>query len=223
MRHVPWNEDPLYEAIFAHVGRHVGSIEAVYNVPGPALVHLDIIWVKPSPERNHHTLITAGMSSRPMAPPEGARECRFAELFLSLPPDWPIGLHVLNDARYGWPFEQLGSLALLPHVQESWLWYGHSVAEGEDLKPFAPGTGFCAWVLGPHLSLGHEACRLRLGPDREVCFFSALPLYREELELTFRKGIDALFSRLAAAGVSDVVDVGRRNVADRRRRRDRRI
>jgi hypothetical protein len=50
------------------------------------LVHVDIHIVEPTAARNYYTLVTSGMSDRPMAAPEECRECRYAELVISLPP-----------------------------------------------------------------------------------------------------------------------------------------
>ena len=77
------------EAVSAHVERHLGRIGVVFHEIVSDLVHIDLLHVPPTRERPFHTLVTCGMSTRPMNVPEDAEELRYAELMLSLPPDWP--------------------------------------------------------------------------------------------------------------------------------------
>ena len=146
--------DALVWCMSAHLQRHVGPIAHVLHSPGPELLHLDIFHVPPTPRRRCHTLFTCGMSQRPMCPPDAAGDCRFAELYLSLPPDWRVGPgRATEDAI--WPLRELGELARLPHVSESWLWTGHTVAAPDPEERITPGAARRA--LGPR------------GPCHDVC------------------------------------------------------
>jgi hypothetical protein len=57
-----------------------------------------------------------------------------------------------------------------------------------------------------------EVQKLRL-PEKAVNFYSIVPLYEEEMLLKLRKGSGALSHLLDRAKVSELIDVGRRNVA----------
>jgi len=201
--------DAIFDVMVAHVERHVGRIGHVIHPPGPEIVHVDILHVPASKQRRWHTLVTCGMSRRPMCPPKEAADCRLAELFLRLPAEWPVCVPA-HDIRSGWPFLQLGHLARFPHLAETWLWEGHTVGAPDPKERIAPGVGFTAWILGPHLSLGHDGCTVRFG-RQTIRLFSALPIYPEELELAMMSGSEALFLFLEAAGVSDMIRVRRRN------------
>jgi hypothetical protein len=196
--------------VAAHVYKHVGPIKHVLHWHGSELVHVDILHVPPTPWRDCHTLLTCGMSQRPMCPPEAASECRFAELYLSLPSDWPIRVGE-RDESIVWPIRELANLARLAHVTETWLWYGHTIGSQDPTERITPGAGFTAWILGPHLSLGHDGCVFTLG-RRRIYYHSVLPIYPEELELVFRYGPSALFRRFEDAGIDDLVDTRRPNV-----------
>jgi len=65
--------------------------------------------------------------------------------------------------------------------------------------------------------LGDEAHRLALPDGRTVRFWSVVPVYKEEMELKLEKGADALFERFDEAGITDVVDPDRPNVAATRK------
>ena len=76
------------------------------------LVKVDVHYVKPTEQRPFQTLITSGMSDRPMAPPPDCSEYAYAELMICLPPDWPLTDSALGDPNYSWPLEWIKLLAL---------------------------------------------------------------------------------------------------------------
>ena len=61
------------------------------------LVHIDVHWVQPTPKRPYHTLVTSGMSDKPMTVPAGAEHLRFAELMLCLPPEWQMSMEAFKQ------------------------------------------------------------------------------------------------------------------------------
>src|SRR5687767_15165770 len=50
------------QRISEHIEQHCGEVESVLHELVSDLVHIDIHYVKPTPERNYHTLVTSGMS-----------------------------------------------------------------------------------------------------------------------------------------------------------------
>ena len=91
--------DPDLDAnlIADHVIAHIGPIANVFHEIKPDVVAIDLLVVGPSETRPVITLVTCGMSDRPIRipiedPDDLARvpELRFAELLLCLPPDWPL-------------------------------------------------------------------------------------------------------------------------------------
>ena len=77
-----------------------------------------------------------------------------AELFICLPPDWKVGEE--GEAWY-WPIRWLKILARLPINEDSWLGWGHTIAN-PDGSPFAENTRFNGIMLVnpgafPHTSL----------------------------------------------------------------------
>jgi hypothetical protein len=209
---VDHGNDSHFRTIVAHVERHVGAISHVVHSPGPALVHVDVLHVRPTQRRPWHTLMTCGMSRRPMCPPEEAADCRYTEIFLRLPPAWPVRIPD-DDLGRIWPFIELAHLARLPHLSESWLWWGHTIAE-DPPAPLAPQVPLSAWILGPPRSLKPAAREIRLGSET-VRLHSALPIYAKELEVARIMGAKALFRLFAVCGVTDLIDVRRPNCVGR--------
>ena len=61
----------LIEAIVAHISKHVGEPDLVFHQLVSEYVHVDIHIVHPTDERPWFTLVTSGMSERPMTTPHG--------------------------------------------------------------------------------------------------------------------------------------------------------
>lgn len=194
-----------------HVERYVGKVETVFHELVSDLVHLDIHWVQPTPERNYHTLITSGMSELPMTVPEGAEEFRFAELLVCLPPDWPISQEAFEDENNYWPVRWLKILGRFPHEYETWLGPGHTVPNGDPPEPFAENTRFCCWMVASSVLFDEEFCTLEVGPEKTINFYALYPLYKQEMDYKLRHGSEALLDALSRVCEGEVIDLGRRN------------
>lgn len=214
----PTEDDPLANAIADHVATHVGPVTNVFHEIKPALVHLDVLVVGPTADRPYTTLVTCGMSDRPMRVPlENPEdlglipELRYAELLLCLPPEWPLTADAFRHEEHFWPVRWLKKLARLPHQHDGWLGIGHTVPTGDPAAPVAPGVGFGGWLIDEPVLFPVGLRKLRVG-DRAVNFYSAVPLYEEETLVKLRKGGPALAHLLDRGKVSELIDVTRRNL-----------
>ena len=198
------------DRIDAHIRQHVGPVALVFHEVVSDLVHIDVHMVEPTAERPYRTLVTSGMSDRPMAAPEGQEAYRFAELVLCLPPDWPVTQEAFADENNYWPVRWLKLLARLPHQYDTWLFWGHTVPHGDPPTPFADNTDLCcALLLWP--ALFDEGFRaLEVSPEKTIHFLSLVPLYREETDLKLRAGVETLLERFGGK-VTELLDVRRRN------------
>lgn len=203
----------LIHALSEHVEEYIGPIGWVLHDMASDVIHLDILWVAPGPNRDFHTFVTCGMSERAMIPPKGWTGCRHAELLLRLPPTWRLGHRVLDKLRHNWPLRELEHLARLPHVYEAWLWAYHTVANGDPPEPLPGATGFSGSVLVPTKWTRPSFDGLPVGTGRSVHFFGVIPLYADELKLARDAGTGVLLERMEQAGVTDLLDVDRPSVA----------
>ncbi len=204
------------DAIGLHIEQFIGPIPMVFHELVSDLVHIDVHHVPPSSGRDFHTLITSGMSDRPMTVPEDAEDFQFAELLLCLPPDWPLTRTDFADERNYWPIRLLKVLARLPHEYGTWLGVGHTVPNGgEKPQPYADNTQFCCAMVAPPLKFAPEFRQLELD-DRVINFYAVWPLLPNETVFKLQQGFDPLVERLLADGVSEVIDVARRSVCRRK-------
>jgi suppressor of fused protein SUFU len=199
--------DAWSQQIRSHVERHIGRIEHVFS-RDPAQGTPDVLHVQPVNSRPYHTLITAGMSSVAMQVPADVSAPQRLELMMTLPEGWKPS----DD----WATRLLQSLSKIPRERAGWLGWGHTVPNGDPAQPLAPHTELCGVIVAPSLLVPVAFYELDIDGER-VAFYSAIPLYREELELHARAGMAALLERLLHNDINDVVYLKRKNVAKKKR------
>ena len=107
-RKVSRNCGPFVEKIVLHVERHLGPIAAVLRGSESRGMRIDLLWVPPDADRGFHTIVTCGMSGRPMTIPDATCVCgQYVELVLRLPRAWPVGPDVPKDEAHRWPLDEL--------------------------------------------------------------------------------------------------------------------
>lgn len=214
----PTGGDPdLVEAVTNHLDQHFGTADLnVWHEIVSDLVHIDVHQVPPGPGREWVTLVTSGMAERAMTVPDDLEYHRHAELVLALPPDWPLGDDAFEDESNYWPIRLLKQLARLPHEFDTFLYYGHTVPNGDPPDPYAPSTQLCCALITPPLCAPEGFDELTVG-DRTIHFFGVVALYADEMQLKLDKGMDALIAKLDEGGVTELVDPARPSVASRRR------
>lgn len=197
-----------------HIEAHIGKIEGVYHEIISDLVHVDIFIVAPTPERNYYTLVTCGMSNLPMTVPEGAENFKYAELMICLPPTWQMTEDAFQDENHYWPMRCLKQLARFPHEYDTWLFAEHTIPNGDPAEPYAHNTKLSGMMLTvPSVVDNIESFfTLTFSEDKEVHFFSLLPLYKEEMELKINRGAEALYPKLEKAGINEILNPTRKNV-----------
>ncbi len=199
-----------------HIHKHIGKIHRVFHELESDDIHLDVCHVKSGLFRSHECLVTMGMSALPLNVPEGYQGARFVELMILLPKKWALTEQDFNNESSYWPIRLLKDIARFAHHNNTFIGFGHTVADAEnadDLEPFASNTEFCASIMLPPISLGdHSFCLKRDGEQRDIHFFAVIPLYRDELLFKMEQGSDALLDRFDQHQVSDVVDLKRPSV-----------
>jgi hypothetical protein len=223
---------PFLDQISRHIDRTIGPTVSVFHEIVSTDVHIDLHivpaqpHVKASKDRplggDYVTIVTSGMSSRPMTLPPGAKQrgmSEYAELMLALPKDWPGLLPdgtfdqvQMKDERKWWPIRWLKKMARLPHEYGTYLSHGVTVPNGEPAEPFAAGTKLCCWMtFQPLLSFGVR--QLHISDDVRIDFFALFALTEAEMNLKLQSGMKALTHALAEGEVyTELLDAGRKSV-----------
>lgn len=203
------------KVISEHVEKYIGKIDTVFHEIISDLVHLDILIVNPTKEKNYYTLVTCGMSNLPMTVPEGAENFRFAELVICLPSDWKVSEEAFKQDEHYWPILWLKKLARFPHEYGTWLYHAHTIPNGDPAEPFANNTDLSGMILSIPSTVedANGFFTLELTNGDRVHFFSLIPIYTKEMDFKLKKGADALIEKLEKAGVNEIVDVRRKSVS----------
>jgi Suppressor of fused protein (SUFU) len=214
----PARGDPrLVEGITDHLARAFGTDDiGVFHELVSDLVHVDVHLVRAGAGRPN-VLVTSGMAERPMTTPEGSDVGRWAELMLALPPEWPLSEQAFEDERSYWPIRLLKVLARLPHEYETFLWYGHTIPNGDPPEPYAADTRLSGAILLTPTLLADGLERIPLDDRRVVHLLAVIPIHADEMTFKLDAGAAALAERLGQAGVTEVIDPARASVVERRR------
>jgi hypothetical protein len=205
------------ELIQAHISRYIAPVDYILRETAANQVRIDLLHIPPQPQTQpYHTFITSGMSDIPMAAPQSMNHCRYAELMLCLPEDWPLSADDLVHEAHYWPLRWLKILAQFPHRFKTWVWYSHIMPNGDPAAPFAPDTKLSSAALSLPITVDEAFITLPVRDNKIIYFFSLLPLYREEMDFKIRSGWERLARRLDQAGINEIVDKNRRNTCRRR-------
>ena len=191
-----------------HIQRWWGDVPIVFHELVSDYIHLDLHIVQATEEQPYHVVITTGMSDRPMIPKMGGPP-RYCELVMALPADWPIEEKQFVDEKFWWPFRHLKQTARFPHVSNKYIWCEHTIANEEPLEPFHDSVPFCGSILSIPMLCPEEAWSVHVRKDKEVFFFSWLPLYERELKYAHKHGSEALLEQLEVLDVTELIQVDR--------------
>lgn len=204
--------DSLAEKIVAHVEQHIGPVAR--TIAGTS-EGISFLHVAPVQSRPVHTLLSLGMSAHEMAVPSQEDAPRRLELMITLPQRWQLDEAALNNDAWAWPVQMLRDLVQWPASTGQWLGWGTAVPNGQPPRPYARSTKLCGAIIAPSLLVPAAFYELQLAAQ-SIVFYSAIPLYKEELSLHARDGMRVLLERLIDNDVNDVIEPRRKNAARRR-------
>jgi hypothetical protein len=210
------NEASL-ELITKHVETYIGTVQAVFHEIISDQVHIDILIVAPTKVRNYYTLITSGMSNLPMTVPDGAESFRFAELMLCLPAQWQVSEEAFRNDEHYWPVRSLKTIARLPHEYSTWIYADHTIPNGDPAEPYTHQSKLAGMMvtIPTTVESPKEFFTLTFSPEKEIHFFSLIPLFNEEMDYKLKHGADSLSAKLAKAGVNEIINIERKNLCKR--------
>ncbi len=145
------------------------------------------------------TLVTLGMSARPMTTPPEASERARAELV------WYVAEPATRYVTW------LSWLAGFPFDDSTWIGHGHTVQWRE---PLFPGSLLRHFFLLPPIIRQHRAVHSHVAVDGVgVSMWWVVPITNEELTLKLEKGSNALIDLLGKHSCPIVLDEHRRSFA----------
>jgi Suppressor of fused protein (SUFU) len=204
--------EEFIEQISGHIEQHLGTVETVLHEIVSDTVHIDVHVVRPTSECPHIRLVTSGMSDLPMTTPDDPDIPKHAELLMTLPAGWKLDQASFDNEEWYWPVRLLKTLARLPHKHQTWLGWGHTVPNGDPPENYAGNTKLCCAIVLPSLTVPDAFRELNIPGHKAITFYAVVPLYEPEMNFKMRSGCDALTDLFDRKGVSDVVDIARKDV-----------
>jgi hypothetical protein len=201
--------------ITAHIEKLIGDVSAVFHEIRSDIVHIDILHVKPSEKYPFNILVTSGMSDLAMNIPRDRQAPSHVELMTALPADWKMDQESFKNEEWYWPIRLLKVLARFPHRNKTWLGWGYTIPNARPPRPFAANTQLSGVVIFPPVLVPPEFHELRINDVKTIHFYSIFPLYENEMQLGILQGSEKLFDELMTQGITDVIDLTRKNISNK--------
>lgn len=191
--------------IIKFIEENFGRIEKIYQDVGFDNLYLDVAQIKPTKEKPYYTIITLGMGEYKMYNQNNKNFSSFAELMISLPPDWN-----LDDDNYNWIRDNLVHLAYIPFTFYFSYEWGHLE---NNFEPFSSNTKLSAVsILYPEMKKENSGL-LKL-ENRDLQFYQIVPLYDEEYTFALKNGMKNLLLLDVEKKINFVVNMNREKVLE---------
>jgi hypothetical protein len=174
--------------------------ERIPGVATPRAPAIDVLVHPPGhATRSFYTLVTSGMSDRPMHPPaDVGRDGRRAELVLYVDLPGPSLARLLQ------------TLARLPHEAGGWLGAGHTIPNGDPPAPLFPGSRLSSvLLLDSVVAPERDTYRVVEIEGDPLHILWPVPLTAAELAFKIEHGSLALLDVFNERQFSFVLDPGR--------------
>lgn len=212
-------ERHLIEALPAHIGRFIDGEPLVFHETDSDHMHLDVFMWAPTTQRPRWTMVTSGLSARPMAVPAGAEHFARAELVMTLPEDCPSLSEIqrMPDSRakrFEWPMRNMKNLARMTYLYDTWLSYGHSTRARRAIHQTYPRSQFSGMLIEAVQSMPQEASTFDVDDHTVHCLGLYLldPTELEFMLAAAHGGPHDMLHRLNDAGYHEGVFPGREAV-----------
>jgi Suppressor of fused protein (SUFU) len=213
---VPHVPEPIryLPSITTHIKKYFGADFFVLHEKDSSTVHVDIHVVRPTKIRPYFTLLTSGMSDLDMRVPNGLEDLALGEICLCLPREWPLAMDDLGwrEPRYFWPISTLKLAAKYPHVNQTWLSWGHTVGDVERPQRLSSEADFTGLMLVRPATFPEGASAVQTEDGRTIHYLALIPLFEEEMSFKQQFGSAALHKKLIDARVTELLDPKRSSV-----------
>lgn len=202
------------DAITEHIEKYIGKVDFVYHEIISPLVHIDIHLVNPTPERNYYTLITSGMSDKPMnVPTKEHKPWEYGELMLCLPSNWKLDEESFKDEDNYWPIRMLKFIARFPHEYKTWISYGHTIPNGNPPAPFTDNVSYSGVLVDLPVTVANVNFPIiQLNDNKKINIYCLIPLFENEMDFKLKHGTDALIALFDENGVTELINLDRKSV-----------
>lgn len=190
-----------------HIAKFIAPVSWVWCEIASSVIHLDVLVVDPTDTRPFYTLITSGMSQKPMTPtiPE-VSNCKYSELVLFLPADWPLNENEMYKEENFWPISMIKKIALFPHLHNTWFWHGHTYS---NQLPFHSSTPYSGALIHQASRLSKDFLVMPTAREERTFFHNLTLLHQVELDFYIDHGFERLVKALGDQKLNYIMDPDR--------------
>lgn len=193
-----------------HIAEHIAPVDWVWGEIASSLVHIDVLVIEPSSDRPFFTLVTSGMSQKPMKTPlPEVSQCKYSELVLCLPPNWSFGEAEIREDRNFWPISMMKMIAHFPHLHDTWVWSTQTI---HNQQPYDESVPFSGAMLIQASPFGEDFHLMKTERVEPTVFHSLIPLHQSELNYYIQHGAQPLLDKLVQQKLSLIIDTNRPSV-----------
>jgi len=171
------------------------------------VVHSDIYIIKPNEDRDYYIMISSGMSALPMHVPFDSPHLAFAEVMILLPSDWNINYNDFANENNYWPIRLLKQLSKYPHLNNTWLGWGHTIPLNDQ---HIVNHNFHSVLLLDSITFSEDFTTIE-NEEKNICVYSVIPLYKEELDYVLQEGVSKLMEKFVLFNTEEIVNIHRIN------------
>ena len=190
--------------IIKFIEENFGKVEEIYEI-GYDNFYLDVAQINPTKEKPYYTIITLGMGEYKMYNQNNENFSSFAELMISLPPDWNF-----DDKNYTWAIDKLIQLTYIPFTYFFAYEWGHLE---NNFDPFSSNTKLSAVTL-LYPEIKKENSGLLKLENRNLQFYQIVPLYDEEYTFALKNGMKNLLLLDVEKKINFIIDMNREKVLE---------
>lgn len=197
-----------------YIKKSIGNYEMVYHELYSPDVHIDIIVIPPTKDREYYTLVTEGVGAYKMNTPSIMKKYDLdrMELVAYLPKEWNMNM---EDEKYTWVIQQMKTIARTPIELDSWVSFGHSFANDEKAKKtFSTNTKYSAIILLNPLDNKNKCLELKLPDKGTINFYQLFPLYSEEYMYLRKNGLEQLHNKIPDKDRFPIININRKNYCE---------
>ncbi len=216
------SSEDMRDALDLHLARNIGEFQTVFtdedgwsgnsSEDGPPI---DVLVVPPDGERKFAYVTSFGCSFAPLPSKQYSEQkiVKRVEFVLAAQQNGndEDDLKALNLAA-----NTVRQFAKLVHINGVAVEEGETVMFSEKPQPVFEGADFCGFGFAKPLlpGVGFECMHSEEGDANSyVHFVAPIPLYKEEMEISSEQGPDVLCAKLVQAGITEMIDLKRANIA----------
>ncbi len=159
-----------------------------------------------------NALVTDGIRFKSMNVPEYLEGSAYSEIVVFVSKEFDISEQGITKKESAWIVDALDDTIRQLQTGDKYLGWGHVFKNQDNMKPYNDEMGLCGVFIYPPVVQEDMTFYTFKEDSKTTYIYSAMPIYKEELECILETSGDVYFSKLKESNVSQVVCKNRINI-----------